>query len=96
MTVKTVFYHSLAPGKTLAVMGGVHGNEVCGPAAITRLLSDLDSGVIVLQRGTLQVIPVANPRAYAQKTRFVERNLNRWTVAFSLLFVANTIILLKM
>jgi preprotein translocase subunit SecG len=26
----------------------------------------------------------------------VERNLNRWTVGFSLLFVANTIILLKM
>jgi preprotein translocase subunit SecG len=26
----------------------------------------------------------------------VERNLNRWTIAFSILFVANTIILLKM
>lgn len=25
----------------------------------------------------------------------VERNLNRWTVAFSLLFVANVIVLLK-
>jgi preprotein translocase subunit SecG len=25
----------------------------------------------------------------------VERNLNRWTIAFSLLFVANTILLLK-
>jgi preprotein translocase subunit SecG len=25
----------------------------------------------------------------------VERNLNRWTIAFSILFVANTIILLK-
>ncbi|QDZ26849.1 succinylglutamate desuccinylase/aspartoacylase family protein [Noviherbaspirillum sp. UKPF54] len=78
MTVKTVFHHSLAPGKTLAIMGGVHGNEYCGPAATTKLLSDLDSGAVALQRGTLQVIPVANPRAYAQKTRFVERNLNRY------------------
>ena len=26
----------------------------------------------------------------------VERNLNRWTVAFALLFVANTIVLLKL
>jgi len=25
----------------------------------------------------------------------VERNLNRWTIGFSLLFVANTIVLLK-
>lgn len=78
MTIKSVYYHTLNPGKTLAVMGGVHGNETCGPAAITRLLADLDSGAIALQRGTLQVIPVANPRAYAQKTRFVERNLNRY------------------
>lgn len=78
MTIKSVYYHALTPGKTLAVMGAVHGNEICGPAAITRLLSNLDSGAIALQRGTLQVIPVANPRAYAQKTRFVERNLNRY------------------
>jgi preprotein translocase subunit SecG len=26
----------------------------------------------------------------------VERNLNRWTIAFSLLFVANVIVLLKL
>ena len=26
----------------------------------------------------------------------VERNLNRWTIAFSLLFVVNTIVLLKL
>lgn len=27
---------------------------------------------------------------------YVERNLNRWTVAFALLWVANTIVLLKL
>lgn len=78
MNVKTVFYHALEPGKRLAVMGAVHGNEYCGPAAITRLLADLDSGKVSLQRGTLQLMPIANPRAYAEKVRFVERNLNRY------------------
>lgn len=78
MNVKTVFYHALEPGKRLAVIGAVHGNEYCGPAAITRLLADLDGGKIALQRGTLQLMPVANPRAHAEKVRFVERNLNRY------------------
>ena len=78
MNIKTVFHHALEPGKKLAVMGAVHGNEFCGPAAITRLQTDLDSGHVVLQRGTLQLMPIANPRAYAQKVRFVERNLNRY------------------
>lgn len=78
MTVKTVFHHALMPGKNLAVIGAVHGNEYCGPAAITRLQTDIDSGIVALQRGTLQLMPIANPRAYAQKVRFVERNLNRY------------------
>lgn len=78
MTVKTVFHHALEPGKTLAVMGAVHGNEHCGTEAITRLLADLDQGAVALKRGTLQLMPTANPRAYAQKVRFVERNLNRY------------------
>jgi predicted deacylase len=78
MFVKTVFYHAIEPGATLAVMGGVHGNEYCGPAAITRLIADLDSGVVAIRRGTLQLMPIANPRAHAEKVRFVERNLNRY------------------
>ncbi|HYD61498.1 MAG TPA: succinylglutamate desuccinylase/aspartoacylase family protein [Noviherbaspirillum sp.] len=78
MNIKTVAHHALEPGKNLAVMGAVHGNEFCGPAAIARLLADLDNGVVALQRGTLRLMPIANPRAYAQKVRFVERNLNRY------------------
>jgi predicted deacylase len=78
MTVKTVTYHALEPGKTFAVSGAVHGNERCGADAIARLIADLDNGVAVLKRGTLQLLPVANPRAYQQGVRFVERNLNRY------------------
>lgn len=78
MTIKTVTYNALEPGKTLAVLGAVHGNERCGAQAITRLIADLDSGAAVLKRGTLQLIPVTNPKAYQKGVRFVERNLNRY------------------
>jgi predicted deacylase len=78
MTVKTITYNALEPGKTLAVIGAVHGNERCGADAIGRLVTDLDSGAAVLKRGTLQLMPVANPKAYEQGVRFVERNLNRY------------------
>jgi predicted deacylase len=78
MTVKTITYNALEPGETLAVMGAVHGNERCGADAITRLIADLDSGAAALKRGTLQLMPVANPRAYQQGVRFIERNLNRY------------------
>jgi predicted deacylase len=77
MTVKVVTYHSLEGGTALTVLGAVHGNERCGPEAIGRLVADLDNGVVSLKRGTLQLIPVANPKAYAAGVRFVERNLNR-------------------
>src|SRR4051794_30629416 len=75
--IKTVNYQTVEPGKTLAILGAVHGNERCGTEAILRLISDIDTGRIVLTRGTLQLMPVTNPRAYAQNVRFVERNLNR-------------------
>jgi predicted deacylase len=78
MTIKTVTYNALEPGTTLAVLGAVHGNERCGAQAITRLIADLDSGAVVLKRGTLQLIPVTNPKAYEKGVRFVERNLNRY------------------
>lgn len=78
MTVKTITYHALEPGKTLAVIGAVHGNERCGAEAVTRLIADLDSGTVALKRGTLALMPVANPRAHAAGVRFIERNLNRY------------------
>ncbi|WP_158597916.1 succinylglutamate desuccinylase/aspartoacylase family protein [Noviherbaspirillum saxi] len=77
MTVKTVVFHALEDGPALTVLGAVHGNERCGPAAINRLIADLENGKVRLKRGRLQLMPVVNPQAYAQNVRFVERNLNR-------------------
>ena len=78
MTVKIVTYRALEPGPTFTALGAVHGNERCGAEAIGRLIADIDQGAVTLKRGTLQLVPVVNPRAYREGVRFVERNLNRF------------------
>ncbi len=78
MTVKIVTYRALEAGPTLAVLGAIHGNERCGAEAIARLVAEMDKGAVTLKRGTLQMIPISNPRAFEQGVRFVERNLNRF------------------
>ena len=77
MTVKIVTYRALEAGPTLTVLGAVHGNERCGAETIRSLIAQIDQGAVAVTRGTLQLVPVVNPRAYAEGVRFVERNLNR-------------------
>jgi predicted deacylase len=64
-------------GPRLIVLGAVHGNETCGPRAIERVLAELDSGTLCIERGLLTLVPVTNPLAYAKGERRGERNLNR-------------------
>ena len=70
-------FAGLNPGPRLIVLGAVHGNETCGTRAIERVLADIDSGVLCIERGLLTLVPVANPLAYAKGERRGERNLNR-------------------
>ena len=65
------------PGPALVIMGAVHGNEQSGAHAIRRWLQRFESGQATLLRGRLTMVPVANPKAFAQNTREGERNLNR-------------------
>jgi hypothetical protein len=59
------------PGPTVVVVGGVHGNEAAGYRAAHRVED------WTVERGTLVVIPEANPRAVANGTRKVDgRDLN--------------------
>ncbi len=58
------------PGPNVLVLGGVHGNEICGVDAIERLKD------ISIQSGTLRQI-IANPEAVKQGKRFIDENLNR-------------------
>jgi predicted deacylase len=67
----------LEPGLRVLILGAVHGNEICGTRAIERVLQEIDSGVLKIQRGTVTFVPVTNPLAYALQQRMGERNLNR-------------------
>ncbi len=70
-------YVAFARGTRLLVLGAVHGDERCGTLAISRLVAELDAGSLAIARGTLTVVPVANPYAYACGCREGDRNLNR-------------------
>ena len=70
-------FESTAPGPRLIVLGGVHGDETCGTVGIERVLAELDGGTFTLLRGTLTMVPVANPLARQRQRREGERNLNR-------------------
>ena len=68
-------FTGLAQGPRLLVLGAVHGNETCGPTAISRVIADCQAGRISIARGEVTFVPVANPRAYRQRTREGDRNL---------------------
>ena len=70
-------FRALAPGPRLIVLGAVHGNETCGTRAIERVVAEIDGGALVLQRGSVTFVPVANPLAFQRRQRMGERNLNR-------------------
>lgn len=65
------------PGKKLLVLGAVHGDETCGPAAINRVIAEFLGGQRKLEQGQVTFIPVCNPEAYEKGVRYVAENLNR-------------------
>jgi predicted deacylase len=65
------------PGPWVLALGGVHGDEYEGPAALMRLVRDLDPAAV---RGRLIVIPALNAPAFAAGARVSPLdggNLNR-------------------
>jgi len=53
-------------GPTLLLISGVHGDEYEGPAALWQVFQDVDPAAV---RGTLVLLPVTNPPAYAAGMR---------------------------
>jgi predicted deacylase len=43
-------------------------------------MEEIDSGKLVIARGQVTFVPIANPRAFEEDKRYVERNLNRYLV----------------
>jgi predicted deacylase len=75
--LESTTFAGLQPGPRLLVLGAVHGNETCGPNAIRRAIEDCRAGRLRIRRGSVTFVPVANPKAYRQRTREGDRNLNR-------------------
>jgi succinylglutamate desuccinylase len=74
---KSVNYSAPQAGTRLIVTAAVHGNETCGTRAIERVMARLESGQLAITRGSLTLVPVTNPLAYALGQRMGDRNLNR-------------------
>lgn len=63
------------PGSTVVLVGGVHGNEPAGVAAISRVLEALAAREVVVAGKLVGV--VGNRKALARGRRFLNRDLNR-------------------
>jgi len=57
------------PGPVLAVLGGVHGDELEGVTAARLLLRHLREAGQSALRGTARIVPVSNPPAFAARQR---------------------------
>lgn len=67
-----------APGPTVVVVAGIHGNEPAGLAAVARVASRLERERLEI-RGKLVAL-AGNLAAISERTRFVDEDLNRrWT-----------------
>ena len=75
--LRTHAFQGFHPGPRLLVTGAVHGNETCGTQAITQLMTEIDSGELRIERGSVTFVPVTNPLAYQLKQRVGDRILNR-------------------
>lgn len=75
--IKSIRFDALQPGPHLIVLGGVHGNELCGTQAVERLIQNLENQTLTLTRGRLTCVPLANPKARELGQRKYQRDLNR-------------------
>jgi predicted deacylase len=75
--LKKLIIKSPTPGTSLAIFGAIHGNEPAGSIAIQNIYDRLVSDDLVLKRGHVTFVPIANPKAYAENKRFIEEDLNR-------------------
>ena len=75
--IESISIESGKPGPHLLILGAIHGNETCGTYAIKKVIDEIHQGVITLKRWCITGIPICNPKAYKNKVRYVEKNLNR-------------------
>lgn len=65
------------PWKNLLIFGAIHWNEVCWPQVLWDIIEKIKSWNIVIESGSLTLIPVCNEEAYSKNVRQINENLNR-------------------
>ena len=75
--IKAVKLASVGPKQlSVIITAGVHGNEPCGPGAAMLLIDQLLAQAELRKGLEVTVIPMANPRAYAAKSRRTPENVD--------------------
>ena len=74
---QSITFTAVQPGKRVLITGAVHGNELAGMHGIRRVIAEIESGELEIARGSVTLVPITNPMAYAMKRRIGDRNLNR-------------------
>ncbi len=65
-----------AAGPHTVILGGIHGNELCGVHALRDLLQQFSTGTYTLQSGSL-TLAIGSAEAIRAGRRYIEANLNR-------------------
>ncbi len=76
-TAGLVAMRGVAPGPTVCVTAGVHGDELNGIAIARQLIDETDSAALA---GTLVVVPIVNAYGFRNGSRYLpdRRDLNRY------------------
>lgn len=75
--IKSHHFEGKEAGPKLLFFGAIHGDEYCGPIAIGLVVDRINSGELVLKRGSVRFVPICNPKAFKEKRRVLKENLNR-------------------
>lgn len=74
---KSFVFNGLSEGKKIIIFGAIHGDELCGPVAISSIIKKIESKEIELVSGSVTFVPIANPEAHSEQKRELKENLNR-------------------
>lgn len=77
MSIKSFKFSGEKTGKNILFFACIHGNETCGYHAIQKIIQKIKNQEIKIESGSVTFVPICNPKAFEQKKRFIDVNLNR-------------------
>ena len=61
----------------ILIFWAIHGNEPCWTLAIKKVIQQLRNNQIILHKGSVTFVPIANKPAYELNKRYIDQDLNR-------------------